>query len=113
MHGQAPDDSQHTQQKHIHVAGGIRTQNHITRMAADRRANGTAIVYFKIKIKIYANCAKFRPFSSELCLVLPCLRTVINGKFGTTFIKKHFYLIGYIQQTIYTTRLHEKGNIFI
>jgi len=90
MHGQAPDDSQHLQQKHIHVAGGIGTQNHIKRMAADRRANGTAIVYIKIKIKIYANCANYRPFSSELCLVFPCLRRVINGIFGTTFIKKTF-----------------------
>jgi hypothetical protein len=58
MHGQAPDNSQHTQQKHIHVAGAIGTENHIKRMTADRRAtvisNG---VCYKAQLNVYSTYA--------------------------------------------------------
>jgi len=55
MDGEAPDNSQHTQQKYIHVAGGIGTQNHIKRMAADRRAIGIRnCVCYNSQLNIYA-----------------------------------------------------------
>ena len=56
MHGQVHDKSQHSQQKHIHDAGGIGTQNHIKRMAAERRATGIRnFVCYKSQLNIYAN----------------------------------------------------------
>ena len=58
MHGQAPVNSQHSQQNDIHVAGGIATQNHIKRMAADRRAIGIGNgVCYKAQLKLSANYA--------------------------------------------------------
>jgi len=58
MHGQAPDNSQHSQQKHIHVASGIGTQNHIKRMAADRRATGIGIGdCYKAQLNVYSKYA--------------------------------------------------------